>query len=127
MRYLVILKAAENQLGGTPPPELFAEIAKLGEEATKAGVLLDNGGLTPTAMGTRLQLEGGKISVTDGPFTEAKEAIVSYALYELRSQEEAIEWSNRFLRIHQDFWPGWEGTAEVRKVMGPEDFTNVPG
>ncbi len=124
MRYLILLKAAENQLGGTPPPELFAAIAKLGEEATKAGVLLDTAGLTPSAAGTRLQLEGGRITVTDGPFTEAKEAIVSYAMYELRSQEEAVEWTRRFLQVHNEFWPGWEGTSEIRKVMGPEDFAN---
>ncbi len=55
-----------------------------------------------------MSLEDGKISVTDGPFTEAKETIVSYAMYELRSQEEAVEWTRRFLQVHVDFWPGWE-------------------
>ncbi|GLY18046.1 YciI family protein [Kineosporia rhizophila] len=127
VRYLVILKAAENQLGGNPPPELFAAIAKLGEEATKAGVLLDTGGLTPVSAGAEVRLEGGKITVTDGPFTEAKETITSYAMYELRSQEEAVEWTSRFLRCHQELWPGWEGSSEIRRVMGPEDFTNFPG
>jgi len=59
--------------------------------------------------------------VTDGPFAEAKE-LISYALYDVRSKEEAVEWSNRFLALHRDLWPGWEGQADVLKVFGPEDF-----
>jgi hypothetical protein len=119
MRYLVLLKAA--QATTPPPPELMAAIAQLGEEATNAGALLDMGGLAPSPTSSRVQLAGGRLSVTDGPFTEAKE-MISYAVYQVASREEAVEWTSRFLKLHGDLWPGWEGDAEVLKVMGPEDF-----
>jgi hypothetical protein len=119
MRYMVLLKGPQPS---TPPPaELMEAIAKLGEDATTAGALLDTAGLAPSAEGTRVQLSGGRLSVTDGPFTEAKE-MISYALYQVRSKEEAVEWTSRFLRLHRDLWPGWEGEADVLRVFGPEDF-----
>ena len=119
MRYLVLLKGAQPTT--PPPPALMAAIAQLGEEATKAGALLDQGGLLPSAAGTKLVLAQGDLDVTDGPFAEAKE-MISYALYEVRSKEEAVEWTARFLKAHRDTWPEWEGEAQVLKVMGPEDF-----
>lgn len=61
--------------------------------------------------------------MTDGPFAEAKE-IISYALYEVRTKEEVVEWTSRFMQLHRDLWPGWEGDAEILKVMGPEDFAS---
>jgi hypothetical protein len=96
-------------------------IMKLGEEATAAGALLDTAGLAPSIAGARVQLSGGHLSVVDGPFAEAKE-FISYALYQVRSKEEAVEWASRFMRLHRDLWPGWEGAADVLKVFGPEDF-----
>ena len=119
MRYMVLLKA--EQPAGAPPPDLMEAIAKLGEEATMAGALLDTAGLAPSADAARVQLAGGRLSVTDGPFTEAKE-MISYALYQVRTKEEAVEWASRFLRLHRDQWEGWEGEAEVLRVLGPEDF-----
>ena len=119
MRYLVILKSASNTTA--PPPELMEAIMRLGAEATNAGALLDTAGLAPSAAGARVELTGGSITVTDGPFAEAKE-LISYALYDVRAKEEAVEWANRFLALHRDFWPGWEGQADVLKVFGPEDF-----
>ena len=83
--------------------------------------MLDTAGLAPSAAGARLQLAGGELSVTDGPFTETKE-MISYALYQVRSKEEVVEWTSRFLKVHRDRWPGWEGEAEIRRVFGPEDF-----
>jgi hypothetical protein len=119
MRYMVLLRAA--QPASPPPPDLMAAIATLGEEATKAGALLDTAGLAPSAEGARVRLSGGRLSVTDGPFTEAKE-MISYALYQVRTKEEAVEWASRFVRLHRDLWGGWEGEAEVLRVFGPEDF-----
>jgi hypothetical protein len=119
MRYLMLLKSTPP--AGPPPPELMGAIMKLGEEATAAGALLDTAGLAPSAAGARVGLYRGRLSVTDGPFTEAKE-MISYAVYQVRDKEEAVEWANRFLRLHRDLWPEWEGEAEVLKVMGPEDF-----
>jgi hypothetical protein len=119
MRYLALLKAVQPS---TPPPaELMEAIAKLGEEATKAGALLDTAGLAPSAQGARVQLSGETLSVIDGPFTEAKE-LISYALYQVRSKEEAVEWTSRFMKLHRSLWRGWTGEAEVLRVFGPEDF-----
>src|SRR5690348_17632641 len=92
MRYLMLLSGTNPAT--PPPPELFEAIMKLGGEATQAGVLLDTAGLLPSAAGSRVALEGGQVTVTDGPFTESKE-LISYALYEVRSKEEAVEWAAR--------------------------------
>ena len=119
-RYLMLLHGTQPPT--PPPPDLMEAIMKLGEEATRAGVLLDTQGLAPSAAGgVRVALSGGQLSVTDGPFTEAKE-LVSYAVYELRTKEEAVEWASRFLALHRDLWPGWDGDTEIRRVFGPEDF-----
>ena len=120
MRYITLLTATSTP-DGLPPGELMAAIAQLGEQATQAGVLLDTAGLAPSAAGAMIVLSEGEISVTDGPFTEAKE-LVSYAIYQVASKEEAVEWSRRFLDVHVVHWPGWEGEVQVLKVLGPEDF-----
>ena len=120
MRFMMLVKHAENS--GPPPKELMDAIAKLGEEAVKAGTMLGNGGLAPSAQSTRVRLSGGQLKVIDGPFTEAKEIIGGYAQFELKSKEEAIEGALRFMELHQKYWPGWEGETEVRQIFGPEDF-----
>jgi hypothetical protein len=114
MRYLTLLRA--TQPASPPPPGLMEAIMQLGGEATAAGALLDTAGLMPSAVGARVGLYGGQLSVTDGPFAEAKE-IISYALYEVRSKEEAVEWASRFMKLHRDLWAGWEGEADVLKVF----------
>jgi len=119
MRYLVLLQAA--QPATPPPPELMAAIMKLGEEATAAGAMLDNAGLQPSTAGARVTVTGGALAVTDGPFAETKE-MISYALYQVRTKEEAVEWTSRFMKLHRDLWDGWEGEARVLKIFGPEDF-----
>ena|ERR1043165_7113989 len=116
MRYMILLKATNP---ATPPPaELMEAIMSLGAEATAAGALLDTAGLLPSTAGARVSLYGEKLSVTDGPFAEAKETI-SYALYQVASKDEAVEWASRFIKLHRDLWPGWEGEADVLQVMGP--------
>jgi hypothetical protein len=117
MRYMMLLSGASP--AAPPPPELFEAIMKLGGEAAQAGVLLDTAGLLPSASGARVSLAGAKLTVTDGPFTESKE-LISYALYEVRSKEEAIEWASRFMKVHRDLWAGWEGSTDILQVMGPE-------
>jgi hypothetical protein len=119
MRYLMLLKA--NQPPTPPPPGLMEAIMQLGAEATAAGALLDTAGLAPSATGVKVELSGDKLSVTDGPFAEAKETI-SYAVYEVRSKAEAVEWASRFMKLHRDLWAGWEGDTYLHKVFGPEDF-----
>jgi hypothetical protein len=120
MRFMMIVKHSEKQ--GPPPKQLMEEIGKLGEEATKAGTMLGNGGLGPTALGARVRLSGGKLTVTDGPFTEAKEVIGGYAQFQLKSKEEAIQSAVRFMELHKKHWPGWEGETEVRQMYEPGEF-----
>ena len=119
MRFMMIVKSAERS--GPPPKELMEAIGKLAEEAMSTGEMIETGGLAPTAAGSRVRLEGGKIKVTDGPFTEAKEVFGGFAVFELKSMEEAIERSRRFMELHHKHWPGWEGETEIRQLfMTPE-------
>jgi len=124
MRFMMIVKHSEKQ--GMPPKELMDAIAKLSEEAVRAGTMLGNGGLGPTALGANVRLSGGKVTVTDGPFAEAKEVIGGFAQFELKSKQEAIDGAVRFMELHKKHWPGWEGETEVRQMFGPEDFPCKP-
>jgi hypothetical protein len=119
MRFMMIVKHKEGQ--GMPPKELMDAIGKLTEEAIKDGTLLGNGGLLPTTAGASVRLSGGRVTVTDGPFTEAKEIIGGYALFELKSKEEAVEGARHFMELHKKHWPGWEGETEVREMMMLQD------
>jgi len=84
--------------------------------------MVASGGLAPTAVSTRVRLSRGQVAAIDGPFTEAKEVVGGYAVFELKSKKEAIEGALRFMELHKKHWPGWEGETEVRQVFGPEDF-----
>jgi hypothetical protein len=117
MRFMTMVKSAENQ--GPPPKALMDAIMQLGMEAAQAGVLVESGGLAPTALGGRVQLRDGELTSFDGPFAEAKEVIGGYAVYDLESREDAMHWARRFIEIHRDNWPGWNGEAEVRQIFGP--------
>ncbi len=120
MQFMMLVKHAENS--GPPPKEFMDAMAKLGEEAVKAGAMIASGGLAPTAKSTRVRLSRGQINAIDGPFTEAKEVVGGYAVLEFKSKEEAIESAKHFMELHKKYWPGWEGETEVRQVFGPEDF-----
>src|SRR5260370_42476617 len=113
MRFMMIVKSVEKS--GPPPKELMDAIAKLAEEATKAGEMIESGGLASTATGTRVRLSEGKLTVTDGPFTEAKEVFGGYAVFEFKSKKEAVESAVRFMELHKEHWPGWEGETEIRQ------------
>jgi hypothetical protein len=121
MKYMMIVKHAEKQ-PTLPPKALMDAIAILMEEETKSGRILGTGGLAPTAQGARVRLSGGKVSVIDGPFTEAKEIIGGYAQFELSSKEEAVESAVQFMELHRKYWPEWEGETEVRQMFGPGEF-----
>jgi len=123
MRYMMIVKAAENQ--GPPPKALMEAIDKLSQDASKAGTMLGAGGLGPTGLGARVRLSGGKVTVTDGPFTEAKEVVGGYAQFELKSKKEAVDAAVRFMELHKQHWPGWEGETEVRQMWEPGDFAKT--
>ena len=113
-RFLSIVKSAENQ--GPPPQALLDAMAKLTEDSLRDGSLIQTGGLSASSTGARVRIAGGKLTVTDGPFSEAKEVVGGYAVLEANSREEALEAARQFMRLHQQHWPGWEGECEIRQV-----------
>ncbi|MGE0030622.1 MAG: YciI family protein [Steroidobacteraceae bacterium] len=120
MRYMIIVKATKDSEAGVMPPEhLFAEMAAYHEELARAGVLVDASGLQRTALGWRVRYAGGKRTVVDGPFTETKELIAGYKLIQVKSREEALEWSRRFPNPTLD---GGDFEIEVRRLFELEDF-----
>jgi hypothetical protein len=124
MRYMMMVKADKDYEAGRPPsPELMAAIGKLSEEMARSGRLVDQGGLLPSSQGARVQVSGGKIKVLDGPFSEAKELVGGYAIFDLETREEAIELASQFMKLHADvLGPSYVGEVEVRPMFGPEDF-----
>jgi hypothetical protein len=119
MLFMTIVKSAESAYA--PPQELMNAIEQLRDEAVKAGVFLDTGGLLPSALGANVRLTNGKLTVTDGPFTEAKEVIGGFAVFNVKSKQEAIEWTLKFMELHKKHWPGWDGVTEVRQMWSPQD------
>ena len=120
MRFLMLVKHGENP--GPPPPEFLEAMAKLDEDANKSGTMIVSGGLMPIAKSTRVRLSRGQVTAIDGPYSEAKEVVGGFAMFELKSKEEAIEGATRFMELHKKYWPGWEGETEIRQVLGPEAF-----
>ena len=120
MKFMMIVKSAERS--GLPPKELMDAIDHLSQDAAKTGTMIGGGGLGPTALGARVRLSDGKVTVIDGPFTEAKEIIGGSAQFELNSKQQAIESAVTFMELHKKHWPGWEGETEIRQMFGPEDF-----
>jgi len=120
MRFMILVKSKEN--GGQPPKALMDEIDQLAAEATRAGKMVASGGLAPTAMSTSVRLRGGRLTVVDGPFAEAKEVVGGYAVFDFASKEEAVESTREFMELHRKHWPGWEGESEIRQLFGPDDF-----
>lgn len=125
MRFMMIVKTDESS--GPPDPALLAAIGELTEEMTRSGVVLETGGLLPSAMGARIRVDGGNLTVTDGPFSEAKELIGGYAILRAGSKAEAIEHGRRFMSVHRDtLGPEYVGELEIRQLMdfGPEPTPN---
>jgi len=120
MRFMIIVKATTDSEAGVMPPEhLMAKMATYHEELAKAGMLLDASGLQASSKGWRIQYDGEKRSVVDGPFAETKELIAGYTLIRAKSREEALEWTRRFPN------PGVDGKSaqiEVRQLFELEDF-----
>lgn len=116
MRFISMVRVEENT-GRVPSEQLMRDMGQLIEEMTRSGKLVSTAGLRPTAESVRVRLRGGKISVSDGPFAEAKEVIGGYAIVEAASKEEAIELTRRFLKVHGD---EWNIECEVRQLDGPE-------
>ena len=118
MRFMVIVKASkESEAGALPSQKLLAEMGKFNEELIKAGVLLALEGLQASSKGARVKFSGSKRTVIDGPFTESKELIAGFWLWQVRSLDEAIEWVKRCPNPHEG-----ESEIEIRQVFEAEDF-----
>ncbi|MGH9314665.1 MAG: YciI family protein [Vicinamibacterales bacterium] len=122
MRFMIIVKATRDSEAGVLPTgpkweKVFAEMATYHEELQKAGVLLDASGLQPSSKGWRIKYSGGKRTVIDGPFTEAKELIAGYTTIQVKSREEAMEWARRFPNPALE-----DGEIEVRQLHELDDF-----
>jgi hypothetical protein len=124
MRFMMMVKADKNYEAGTPPdPKLMAAMDEYTEKMIKAGVVLQTGGLLPSAQGARIRATGGRLVVTDGPFTETKELIGGYAIVRAASKDEAIKVGSEFMKLHTQVLGGaWEGELEIRQLadFGPE-------
>ena len=122
MRFMVIVKATpeSEKQGALPDPKLMAEMGKYNEELIKAGIVLAMDGLHPSSKGARVKFSGNSRTVTDGPFTESKELIAGFWIWQVKSLEEAIEWVKRCPNPH-----GGESEIEIRQVFEMEDFAPV--
>src|SRR4026207_802481 len=115
MRFMVLVKATKDSEAGIMPSEkLLADMGKFNEELVKAGIMLAGEGLQPSSKGSRVRFSGNKRTVVDGPFSETKELIAGFWLWQVKSKEEAIEWLKRA--------PFREGEVELRQVFEAEDF-----
>lgn len=119
MRYMYLVSAVED---GKPPPErLMEEMDKLAKVELAAGRMISQGGLLPSVLGSaRIELRRGKVKVIDGPFTETKEVLGGYAIFEFATREEAIASAINFMELHAKYAEGWEGVCEMRPM-----FTDV--
>ena len=118
MRVVVFVKANQDTEAGVMPSEqLLAEMGKYNEELVKAGIMLDGQGLHPSSKGARIKFSGPKRTVVDGPFTETKELIAGYWIWQVRSMDEAIEWAKRCPNP-----TGAESVLEIRPIFEAEDF-----
>jgi hypothetical protein len=118
---MVIIKAtAESEKGGLPDPQLLADMGKFNEELIKAGVVLAMDGLHPSSKGARVKFSGNSITVVDGPFTEAKELIAGFWIWQVKSLGEAIEWVKRCPTFHAG-----DSEVEIRQIFEMEDFAPI--
>ena len=114
MRFMSMIKGPE---GAPPTPELMAAVGGMAQELMQKGVLVEMGGLLPSSKGTRMRLANGTLTVTDGPFTESKELVGGYAVFNVQSRAEVIELCRRFMGLHADFLgPGHVLELELRQM-----------
>ena len=121
MKYLTFIRHSESHREAGPPPGLMEAMGSFVQKSLKDGTLVDTGGLLPSKDGVRVRLAGGKITVTDGPFTEMKEVIGGWAILQTDSRAEAIRIATEFMELHQKHWPGFEGESELRPMFAPDE------
>ena len=117
-RYMMLITHSEHYRDEPIPQPLLDAMGEFVGENLKSGVLIDTAGLGPTSKATRIRLSRGKLTATDGPFTETKEVIGGYAVIEARSREEAVELATKFMDLHRIHWPEFECACEVRAIEG---------
>ncbi len=118
MKYLMMIKHSENYRNEPIPQSLMDAMGEFVGESMKKGILKDTAGLKPTSEGFRVRSGKNKLTVTDGPFTEAREVIGGYAMVEVPSREEALKVARDFMELHRVHWPAFEGECEVRPLEG---------
>ena len=119
MKFLTFIRSSESYRQSPPPPALMEAMGKFVEKSLKEGTLVDTGGLLPSKDGARVRLANGKITVTDGPFSESKEVIGGWAILKAGSKAEALRIATEFMDLHRRYWPGFEGESEVRPIFDP--------
>ena len=119
MKYLTFIRHAESYRQAGPPAPLMEAMGKFVEQSLKDGTLVETGGLLPSKDGVRVRLANGKLTVTDGPFTETKEVIGGWAIVQADTKAEAVRIATEFMKLHQVHWPGFEGESEVRPMFDP--------
>jgi hypothetical protein len=118
MKYLMLIKAPESYRSEPIPQELMDAMDTFISKGFESGVLKDTAGLRPTKESFAVRLKGGKLHLTDGPFTEAKEVIGGYAVVETKTDAEARQMARDFMELHRAHWPSFEGECEVRPFDG---------
>ncbi len=116
MKYLMLVKHKESYRGDPIPQALMDAMGEFVTEGFRSGVVKDTAGLKPTSEGFRVRSSGNRLTVTDGPFTEAKEVVGGYAIVEVASREEALKIARDFMELHRVHWPAFEGESEVRPI-----------
>jgi hypothetical protein len=115
MKYMMFIKGAESQRSLAVPPGIYEAMGEFVTEGLSSGLIKETAGLKATSEGQRVRISGGKLHVTDGPFTEAKEVVGGFAIVEVTSKAEALEVARKFMDIHRVHWPEFEGECELRQ------------
>jgi hypothetical protein len=119
MRYLMFIRHSESHREAGPPPALMQAMGEFVQRSMKDGTLVDTGGLLPSKDGARLRLANGKLTVTDGPFTESKEIIGGWAIVNAATKADAMRIATEFMELHRKHWPEFECESEVRPMFDP--------
>jgi hypothetical protein len=120
MRYMGMVKMPENNTE-EPPQALVEAMGAEIERGFADGTLIEAGGLYPTAQSVEIRMRAGTVTTTDGPFAEGREVVGGYSIIEVRSHEEAVAAARRVVELHQEHWPTWEGSLELRRISGPDE------
>jgi hypothetical protein len=119
MKYMTFVRHPESYRESGPPKALMEAMGKFVDRLVTEGKFIDGGGLLPSRDGVRMRLAKGKLTVTDGPFAEAKEVIGGYAILKTDSRAEALRIATEFMELHQKYWPEFEGESELRPMFEP--------